>query len=83
MTTPETPPPGWYDDPDHSGSLRYWDGATWTNHREPKPTPPMPKSWVWILVALICVAFMLVVVGQVVSHRMTDVFSTMNNSISN
>lgn len=32
-----TPPPGWYDDPEHAGMLRYWDGTAWTPHRAPPP----------------------------------------------
>lgn len=36
--------PGWYDDPQHAGMLRYWDGAAWTEHREPKPTAPHQAS---------------------------------------
>ena len=28
---------GWYPAPGEEGLLRYWDGATWTNHRQPRP----------------------------------------------
>ena len=28
-------PAGWYPDPQQQGQLRYWDGATWTEHQAP------------------------------------------------
>lgn len=31
-TTPAGPAPGWYTDPWDAASLRYWDGAAWTEH---------------------------------------------------
>jgi hypothetical protein len=30
------PEPGWYEDPDGKGGLRYWDGRGWTeSHAKP------------------------------------------------
>ena len=34
MTTDR--PANWYDDPDGSGGLRWWDGEHWTPTRQPK-----------------------------------------------
>jgi hypothetical protein len=31
--------PGWYPDPSDGTQLRYWDGATWTDHRHPQAAP--------------------------------------------
>jgi hypothetical protein len=33
----QTPPAGWFADPDDPSQLRYWDGTRWTDHRAPKP----------------------------------------------
>lgn len=37
MSEGQQPPPGWYQS---EGSLRWWDGTTWTEHRAPDPSPP-------------------------------------------
>ncbi len=32
------PAAGWYEDPEHPGWIRFWDGAAWTDHRSAAPT---------------------------------------------
>ena len=39
---PENPPAGWY--PDDNGSMRWWDGEKWTEHRQPSPPDEPPPS---------------------------------------
>ena len=39
---PTQPAPGWYHDPQLAQTLRYWDGAGWTEHRSPAPVPGYP-----------------------------------------
>jgi hypothetical protein len=43
VTTGSTPP-GWYDDPENRGRLRYWDGSQWTDHRAPAGRIPVAPS---------------------------------------
>ena len=43
------PPAGWYEDPDGSGGLRYYDGVDWTPYRQRRPaaadsSPAPPTS---------------------------------------
>ncbi|WP_145806440.1 RDD family protein [Kribbella amoyensis] len=37
-------PAGWYDDPNDLKGQRYWDGASWTEHRRPRPGPAEPTE---------------------------------------
>lgn len=37
--TPSASPPGWYTDPHAPGSLRYFDGGSWTEHVAPASAP--------------------------------------------
>lgn len=53
-------PAGWYDDPDGTGRLRWWDGSSWTEQRAARPAwngyrtvPTAAKTgtvWIWALV---------------------------------
>ncbi len=52
MQTAPNPPAGWYPDPRQPNVLRYWDGATWTEHRAPAwqapygaPAPDHSLDW--------------------------------------
>lgn len=36
--------PGWYDDPQEFGWLRYWDGTAWTRETAPRPADYQPPS---------------------------------------
>ena len=47
MSDTPSVPAGWYADAEVPGGLRWWDGAAWTEHRQPPPTPPeipVPQS---------------------------------------
>jgi hypothetical protein len=40
MSDAPNPNPGWYPDPDLVDTVRYWDGAEWTEHRAPASQTP-------------------------------------------
>ncbi|MBO9577989.1 MAG: DUF2510 domain-containing protein [Microbacteriaceae bacterium] len=58
-------PPGWYDDGQHPGALRWWNGVAWTDDYHPAlgdpPAVAAPRRavWGWVLAAS-CVAFVAV-----------------------
>ena len=39
-----TQPAGWYDDPQDTSKLRYWDGVVWSSHVTPKVSPTVEQS---------------------------------------
>ena len=43
----DTPPAGWYADPEDPSQQRYWDGSAWTEHRAPgaQPAPAAKPSY--------------------------------------
>jgi len=64
------PPSGWYDDPEQPFMWRYWDGASWSDHRSQKWTPPArdPTSFsVWFERSFACVKVALRRVGLLLS----------------
>ena len=67
MSTP-TAPAGWYDDGQHPGQQRYWDGERWTEHFHPPQVPPVPvpgggpgpgrrpgRYWAWLAPVIVVV----------------------------
>ncbi|WP_350348907.1 DUF2510 domain-containing protein [Agromyces sp. G08B096] len=44
MSDPNATPAGWYDDGSGTGTLRYWDGSAWTEHRMPAPPAAAPDA---------------------------------------
>jgi hypothetical protein len=68
MSTPTPPPAGWYDDPQGTGRVRFWDGQEWTAQMRPpqlpapaKPPRPLTSSFKALaaaVIALFSVAFL-------------------------
>ncbi|MEO3757311.1 DUF2510 domain-containing protein [Mycobacterium sp. B14F4] len=58
MTTPPTPPPGWYPDPAGTGGQAYWDGHQWGGAPPPKP-PAKGRRRLWIIVGSVVAVFLL------------------------
>ncbi|HWK20799.1 MAG TPA: DUF2510 domain-containing protein, partial [Microbacteriaceae bacterium] len=65
MSTPAAPA-GWYDDGQHPGQQRYWDGEQWTEHFHPPQLPPAPggapgpvrrsrRYWAWLAPVIVVV----------------------------
>ena len=47
------PAPGWYVDPEHSASDRYWDGSGWSDQRRPAQGSSAPSNG-FAITALVC-----------------------------
>lgn len=44
----DTPPAGWYPDPEDASGQRYWDGSAWTEHTAPgAPVAPVAAGSSW------------------------------------
>ena len=43
----QTPPAGWYPDPEYQGYQRYWNGQQWTDDRAPSFMRPA-AAWTFV-----------------------------------
>lgn len=76
----QTPPPGWYPDPQQRGGQRFWDGQQWTPgppvYGPPQPAPVVARRWPLRqnkTVALIVGGIVLVaVIAVYTAHRADD-----------
>jgi hypothetical protein len=57
MTTPPTPPPGWYPDPSGAPGQRYWDGRAWHASPGPPPSASSTTGRAWLVVLAVVVLF--------------------------
>lgn len=60
MTTPPTPPPGWYPDPAGSGGRSYWNGREWG----PPPKPRTGRRVLIIVGSIVAVLLLLSLIGH-------------------
>lgn len=61
---PQTPPAGWFPDPEQPGTQRYWDGSQWTEQRAPAgPTVEPDKGAGALVVVGYITAFLLPIIG--------------------
>lgn len=44
MSNQQEPVPGWYDDPNRPGILRYWANGQWDDSIPPRAKPDPPQS---------------------------------------
>jgi VIT1/CCC1 family predicted Fe2+/Mn2+ transporter len=61
-TTAQAPASGWYPDPEHEGTQRFWNGSEWTESRAPlKQAERTPGAGSYV------VAVLLPIVGAILS----------------
>jgi hypothetical protein len=82
MSDAPKPAAGWYPDEEMVGTIRYWDGSEWTDHRAPAGSQPVtsavtvvntePRSKRPFLIAGVIVLLLTVVVGGFALKRGMD-----------
>lgn len=90
MTTPPSPPPGWYPDPSGTPNTRYWDGQQWGPAAPSTPppavapaAPPKKKTSTGRIIAIIAAVFVgLIILGSIGNHDKQPTTSTSTSSAS-
>jgi hypothetical protein len=71
--------PGWYPDPSVPGTVRWWDGAQWSEHRAPAPMPApyfVRETDGYAIASVICgvlgVPILPIVLGVIARNRIRE-----------
>lgn len=89
IATAPSVPSGWYQSPSDSTALQYWDGAQWTEHRQPaKANPPNVGGPKWhgnkagFVLAGVAVLIAAVVAGAVVAEQADEGSTAMREPVA-
>lgn len=72
ISTP-LPAAGWYNDPQDSAQLRYWDGSQWTDQVRPVATEQAPSAMAPQPVQYSVPSVLVVTTDAIPGHRITNV----------
>ena len=69
--------PGWYPDPSVAGTVRWWDGTQWSEHRAPAPMPYVARETdgyaiASLIAAVVGVPIVPIVLGVIARNRIRE-----------